>query len=115
MTEFNEDGFDEKFDRNLLEEFEEEDNSFIKLVSRNHPMFSNRSASISFVSDDGMVKTEKIATIPDDTIICDGCNDLIKDDIVGIYMLSPTHPWGTQCKKCIKEYFSEVPVVNEVV
>ena len=95
------------------DESEPEDKSFIKLVSRNHPMFSNRESTCTFVRD-GKLITERIASIPDSVILCDGCNNLIKDDIVGLYMLTPTHPWGTQCKKCRKEYFSDVPVVNEV-
>ena len=94
------------------EEYEEEDNSFIKLVNRTHPMFSNRNATFTYAKD-GKLVTEKIASIPDSVILCDGCNSLITDDVVGLYMLAPNHPWGTQCKSCREEYFSEVPVVDE--
>ncbi len=90
---------------------EEEDNSFIKIVSRNHQMFKNRSMSFTTVRN-GEIITEKLPTIPDSVIVCDGCNALIKDDEVGLLMLGPNRCWGTQCKNCIKIYYSTLPVVK---
>lgn len=98
----------------LEEEIENEaDKSFIKIVSRNHPMFKLRCASLITMNKEGKIITETLPPIPDDTIICDGCNSLIKDDFVGLLMLEVNRCWGTQCKDCVKKYFSDLPVVYE--
>ena len=97
----------------LFEEEEEVDNSFIKIVSRNHEMFKNR-CSTMYTMDNGNIVAESLPTIPDDIIVCDGCNDLIEDEEVGLLMLEKDRAWGTQCKKCRVEYFSELPVVRDV-
>ncbi len=94
------------------EEVEEEDNSFIKIVSRNHPIFKNRAATF-YSMQNGKLNAEKLPTIPDNIIVCDGCNELIKDEEVGLLMLEPDRCWGTQCKKCRVEYYSELPVVRD--
>ncbi|KKM80195.1 hypothetical protein LCGC14_1342380 [marine sediment metagenome] len=94
------------------EEVEEKDNSFIKIVSRNHPIFKNR-GSILYSMQNGKLNAEKLPTVPDNVIICDGCNELIKDEEVGLLMLEPNRCWGTQCKNCRVEHFSELPVVRE--
>ena len=111
------DRFDQSKERTKMaeEENEETDNSFIKIVSRNHPMFKNRSMSFTYVNEEGKTITEALPTIPDSEIVCDGCNSLIKDDTVGLYMTDKDHYWGTQCKKCIEKYFSEVPVVGKTL
>jgi len=94
------------------EEEEDMDDSFIKIVSRNHEIFTNRHTTIYSVNNGNIVSTV-LPTIPDHIIICDGCNNLIKDEEVGLLMLEPDRCWGTQCKKCIKEYYSELPVLRE--
>ena len=91
---------------------EEEDNSFIKIVSRNHRIFKNRH-TILYSMKDGEIIKDVLPTIPDDIIICDGCNSLIKDEEVGLLMLEEDRCWGTQCKTCVKEFFSELPIVRE--
>lgn len=93
----------------LIEEDEEEDNSFIMLVGRDHTIFKNRGMTLIHV-DNGELITEKLSTIPDSIIVCDGCNGLIKDEKVGLLMLEEDHCWGTQCKTCVKKYFSSLPV-----
>ena len=98
----------------IEEENEETDNSFIKIVSRNHSIFMNRSCNFLYLDTFGKFTREELTSIPDNTIICDGCNSLIKDDTVGLYMTDKDHCWGTQCKVCIEKYFSEVPVVYEI-
>ena len=98
----------------IEEENEETDNSFIKIVSRNHPIFKNRCSGFTYRDNDRKIITKTLHPIPDDVIICDGCNSLIKDDTVGLYMTDKDHCWGTQCKRCIEKYFSEVPVVYEL-
>ena len=97
----------------MSEENEEVDNSFIKIVSRNHPMFKLRCASLITMNKEGKIIAETLPTIPNETIVCDGCNNLIKDEFVGLLMLEVNHYWGTQCKNCIKKYFSDLPVVYE--
>ena len=91
---------------------EEQDDSFIKIVSRNHEIFTNRHTTLYSAKDGKIVATE-LPTIPDNIIVCDGCNNLIKDEEVGLLMLEPNRCWGTQCKSCIKEFFSELPVLRE--
>jgi len=94
-------------------EEEEEDNAFIQMVSRNHQMFKNR--NMTFYSKQGKnIVATILPTIPDNIIVCDGCNDLIKDEEVGLLMLEENHVWGTQCKKCISKYYSELSVVNHI-
>jgi len=90
---------------------EEEDNSFIQIVSRNHQMFKNRSMTF-YSQQSGKIVEEKLSTIPNDIIVCDGCNNLILDEEVGLLMLEPNHAWGTQCKSCILKYYSKLPVVR---
>ncbi len=93
------------------EEEEEVDNSFIKIVGRNHQMFKDRSMKFYHIKGETLIM-HKLPTIPDSVIVCDGCNDLILDDEVGLLMLEPNRAWGTQCKKCISEYFSKLHVVR---
>lgn len=98
---------------NLEEEEEDEEddnNSFIKIISRNNPMFINRQMSFTY-NKNGKLITEKLPTIPNNTIVCDGCNSLIEDDDVGVLMLDLQTCWGTQCKICRKKYFSSLVVV----
>jgi len=92
------------------EEEEEEDDSFIKIVSRNNPIFVNRQMSFTYVKNGNLI-TDKLPTIPNNVIVCDGCNDLIENDDVGLLMLDLQTCWGTQCKKCRKKYFSSLVVV----
>lgn len=92
------------------EEDEEENNSFIKIVSRNNTMFVDRHMSFTYVKNGNLI-TEELPTIPNNTIVCDGCNSLIEDNDVGLLMLDLQTCWGTQCKVCRKKYFSPLVVV----
>ena len=94
----------------IVEE-EEEDNSFIMMVGRDNPIFKNRSMKFYHLKGETLIM-HKLPTVPDSVIVCDGCNNLILDDEVGLLMLEKDHCWGTQCKSCIKEYFSTLPVVK---
>lgn len=59
----------------------------------------------------GEVITTPLATIPNGTIVCDGCNKMMKGENIGLLMLDLQTCWGTQCESCVKKYFSEIPLV----
>ena len=46
-------------------------------VSRYHPNFMNRSNKFFSIDDNGSKKEVSETPIPNDLIICDGCNDVI--------------------------------------
>jgi len=87
----------------------------LKKVSREDPMFSGRAIYFQPILEDGSPGIpEKVADVPDNDIICDGCNNLIEDDEVYLLILQEGDEepriWGTQCKECVEEYYSELEV-----
>ena len=78
-------------------------------------MFVGRAIYFQPWNEDGSTgEIEKIAEVPDNDIICDGCNDLIEDDYIFLLMLQEGDEepriWGSQCPNCIKEFFSDLEI-----
>ncbi len=44
---------------------------------------------------------------PANTIICDGCNNLIEDEIILCLVFTEGYIHSAQCPECVKEYFSD--------
>lgn len=80
----------------------------IMLLNRNHEIFRRPTL---FITPNSITVIPK----PKHIIICDGCNDLITSD----YIKCVTFDGGksihsAQCEKCIKKFFSKIPIDKEV-
>ena len=76
-------------------------------------MFKDRAIYFAPFDDDGIGKPEKISEVPNDVIVCDGCNSLIEDEDIFLLIIGePRHEsiWGSQCPKCVEKYYSELEI-----
>ena len=79
--------------------------NYIKRVSRNDPMFQNR--VIAVIS----ANSKTAIPVPDQLIVCDGCNDEIKTDQISLLVLD-SHVWGAICEKCRRNYHKKLPIIE---
>lgn len=89
---------------------------WVQVVSRyDLSIFKNRLTVFAKMDDNfNIIKgsEEVIAEIPDNQIVCDGCNVSITTDLIKVYFYigydNNVYPSRTICEKCYDNYYSEM-------
>ena len=79
----------------------------IRRVSRNDPMFKDRSIIVR------SAHSKTVIPVPDQVILCDACNDEIKTDTVNLLVIDGG-VWGTVCEGCRLRYHKGLPIKEAV-
>jgi len=59
-----------------------------------------------------MREPESVIPVPDDSIVCDSCNDLIDTLIISLLIIND-RVWGTVCEKCRIKYHSDLSEIDD--